>query len=179
MSRKNNLILQQSGYKSFSRAIRDITGWDVKKFETEKRLMRYRVSNLNKLTGANLSPIEELYYRVKREAREAYYKSKGQEIFAPSPIQKALAEIKTTKVNVAKVSARQDAIAKKYVQEKFEGFGRTYKQAGAILERLKNGEISAKEANKMLADYANKMKVLKREDPLTWATMQDEEIGSP
>lgn len=170
--------LLEKGFKSYSRAIREITGWTQKEFETQKREMRYRVSNLNKLAGTNLSPIEELYYKVRYEDKAKYYASKGKEVYEPSPIQRALQDIKTTKVKTTP-SAKQFETAKKYVFEKFEGLSKAYKDAGAIVDKLNKGEISPKEANEQLRNFANKMKVMKQENPTSWASAQDEEFGSP
>ena len=170
--------LQEKGFKSFSQAIREITGWDKKTFETQKRVMRMRVSNLNKLTGRNFSAIEELYYKVKYEDKKAYYESKGKEVFEKSPIQKALEKMTTTKIKNGAASQKQIDIANNYVKSKFEGLSKSYPQAKSIIDKLEKGEITAEAADKQLADFGDKMKVLKRENPLTWASMQDEETGS-
>lgn len=185
MAKKTNLILKQTGFKSFSEAIRTITGWTQKEFETQKRVMRMRVSNLNKLAGTNLSAIEELYYKVKYEDRVQYYQSKGKPILPRNPIQQALLDIKTTKVNVDKygniksAQLKQIEAAKQFVLNKFEGLAKTYKSARDIRDKLINGEITAREANDLLSFEADRLKVLKTEDPTAWASAQDEEIGSP
>lgn len=171
--------LKEKGFKSFSQAIKEITGWDKKTFETQKRVMRMRVSNLNKLTGKKFSAIEELYYKVKYEDKKAYYESKGKQVFDKSPIQKALEDMTTTKIKNDKATKKQSEVASNYVKSKFEGLAKTYKGARDILDKLDKGEISIEEADNALAKFGNDMKTLKNEDPLTWASMQDEEAGSP
>ncbi len=179
MSRKEiPTSLKEKGFKSYSQAIKEITGWTQKQFETQKRGMRYRVSNLNKLTGTRLSPIEELYYKVRYEDRAKYYASKNKEVFPPSRIQQALQDIKTTQVKTSP-SARQFETAKKYILERFEGLGKTYKYARDVLDKLDKGEISPKDANARLSQYSDVMRVLKSENPTSWASAQDEEFGSP
>ena len=184
MAKKTNLMLQQSGFKSWSQGIREITGWTQKEFETQKRLMRMRVSNLNKITGTNLSAIEELFYKVKYEDRAKYYASKGKEVLPQNAIQKALSEMTTTKVitnkkgDVTKVMSRQQDIAKQFVMDKFEGLARTYKNVNETMQKLKNDEITIKEANEIMKKQADELKVLKRDNPTTWLSMQDEEFGS-
>lgn len=178
MSKKSQkTILEKTGFKSFSQGIREITGWSQKEFETQKRVMRMRVSNLNKVAGTNLSAIEELFYKVKYEDRAKYYASKGKEVYEPSPIQKALQDIKTTKVKTTP-SARQMEVAKKYVFDKFEGLSKTYKNANEVMQKLNNGEITPKEANDQLTKVANDLKVLRKNDVASWASQQDENYGS-
>ena len=65
---------------SYSKAIREITGWTQKQFETQKRMMRYRVSKFNAFTGSNLSPIEQLFYKVRYENRKKYYEAQGKPV---------------------------------------------------------------------------------------------------
>lgn len=177
MAKKTNLMLQQSGFKSFSQGIREITGWTQKEFETQKRLMRMRVSNLNKLTGAHLSAIEELYYKVKYEDKAKYYASKGKEVLPRNAIQTALLDIKTSKVKNGG-SERQKEIAKQFVLNKFEGLSRTYSSVNEIAQKLKDGKITTTEANTMMSQKAEELKVLKRDNPTTWLSLQDENYGS-
>lgn len=184
MSQKQNLMLKQSGFKSFSQGIREITGWTQKEFETQKRVMRMKVANLNKLTGAKLSAIEELFYKVKYEDKAKYYVSKGKAVLPQNAIQKALSEMSTTKVitnkqgEVLKVMSRQQNIAKQFVMDKFEGLARTYKNVNETMQKLKNDEITIEEANNIMKKQAEDLKVLKRDKPVTWLSLQDEEYGS-
>lgn len=165
--------LQEKGFKSYSRAIKEITGWTQKQFETQKRVMRYRVSNFNKATGANLSAIEELYYKVRYEDRAKYYASKGKDVLPPSPIQQALQDIKTTQSKTG-LTKGQFETAKKYLLDKFEGLGKTYKYARDVLDKLKSGEMTPTDAGKRLSQYAEAMKVMKTLSPATWLDAQDE-----
>jgi hypothetical protein len=98
MARKNVILGQNS--MSYSKAIREITGWTQKQFETQKRLMRYRVAKFNLITGSNLSPIEQLYYRVKYEDKKSYYISQGKEPAPLNIIQQAIQDMKTGNVNL-------------------------------------------------------------------------------
>lgn len=165
--------LKEKGFNSYSQAIREITGWSKKEFETQKRVMRYRVSNFNKVTGSNLSAIEELYYKVRYEDRARYYASKGKEVYDPSLIQKTLKDIKTTPVKNT-ISKNQSRVAKNYVLDKFEGLGKTYKYASDIIDKLKKDELTPRQANEKLKQYAEEMKVLKNKNPTSWLDAQDE-----
>ena len=165
--------LKEKGFNSYSQAIREITGWSKKEFETQKREMRYRVSNFNKATGSNLSPIEELYYKVRYEDRARYYALKGKEVYEPSLIQKILKDIKTTPIKNT-LSKNQFRTAKNYVLDKFEGLGKTYKYASDIIDKLKKDELTPRQANEKLKQYAEEMKVLKSKNPTSWLDAQDE-----
>ncbi len=175
--RKIPTSLEEKGFKSYSQAIREITGWDTKTFETQKRTMRMRVSNLNKLAGTNLSAIEELYYKVAYEDKAKYYASQGRPVYEMSPIQRALQDIKTTKVKTVEGS-RQYEIARQYVFDKFSGLGTTYQKASAVLDDLLTGNVTPAEANKKLSKIANALKWIKNKSPQSWATFQDEQFTS-
>lgn len=179
MSKKSkNTILEKTGFKSWSQGIREISGWTQKEFETQKRVMRMRVANLNKLTGANLSAIEELFYKVKYEDRAKYYASKNKTVLPQNPIQKALSEMTTTKNAKGLALEKQEEIARNFVLDKFEGLAKVYKGADNIRNDLILDTITPKEANERLTAYAEQLKVLKRESPASWLALQDEEIGS-
>ena len=107
MSRKTVILGQDK--MSYSQAIKKITGWSQKKFETEKRLMRYRVAKFNQLTGSHLSAIEELFYRVRFEDRQAYYKSKGKPVNDYNPLQTLLKNLKTGNVKANQIIKYRDA----------------------------------------------------------------------
>ena len=98
MSRKNVILGQNT--MSYSKAIKEITGWTQKEFETQKRLMRYRVGKFNLITGSNLSPIEQLFYRVKYEDRKQYYISQGKEPAPLNIIQQTIQDMKTGNINL-------------------------------------------------------------------------------
>lgn len=175
--RKIPTSLEEKGFKSYSQAIKEITGWDTKTFETQKRTMRMRVSNLNKLTGTNLSAIEELYYKVAYEDKAKYYASKGKPVYEPSPIQKALQDIKTTKIRGV-AGSKQYEVAQQYIFDKFGGLGQTYQKAGDVLDSLLEGSITPAEANKKLSKIANALKWLKNRNPTSWARLQEENFES-
>ena len=178
MSKKSQkTILEKAGFKSFSQGIREITGWSQKEFETQKRVMRMRVSNFNKLMGTELSPIEELFYKVKAEDRAKYYVSQGKPVYPPSPIQQALQDIKTTKIK-GTPSTHQMEVARQYVFQKFEGLSNTYQKADNVMNDMLTGKISPQDANKKLTGIANEMKKLRSENVTTWASLQDEDYGS-
>jgi len=179
---------------SLSSAIKELTGWNTKKFETEKRLMRQRISNFNILTGSNLSPIEELYYKAKFQAQREYYASKGKEVKPFNELQTAIRDMSTSKLsNIAiddfatggienvksKAFQRQYEIAKDYILSRFEGLGRNFVEAQRILDALENDEITTMEANKQLQDFAEEMRQLKDENPLKWQDMHGDTIDSP
>ena len=175
---KKNIILEKTGFKSWSAGIKAITGWTQKEFETQKRVMRMRVANLNKLTGAHLSAIEELFYKVKYEDKAKYYASKGKDVLPQNPIQKALSEMTTTKDAKGMALEKQEEIARRFVLDKFEGLAKVYHGANSIRNDLILDKISPAEANARLTKYAGQLKVLKRDNPATWLALQDEEIGS-
>ena len=188
MARKTVILGQNK--MSFSQAIRQITGWSQKKFETEKRLMRYRVANFNKLTGSKLSAIEELYYRVRFEDRQAYYKSKGKPLLDYNSLQEFFKNIKTGKADELRLIkvTRQDGLveymtaqeyAKDYVINRYEGLARNFPKANEILEELKAGNITTQDANKKLQELAEEMRVLKNENPLAWIDLHGDIIDSP
>ena len=177
MARKYTYLGQEK--VSYSKAIKDITGWTQKEFETQKRLMRYRVANFNKATGSKLSAIEELFYKVRFEDKQKYYASKGKPVKELNALQQALQDIKTT-TSKKGLSPYQEKIAKEYIEKRYEGLAKAYKGANNIMEDLKNGKITTQEANKKLSDYADRMRQLKDEDPSKWVEMHEsEEIGSP
>ena len=177
------LVLLGQDEVSFSKAIKEITQWDAKKFETEKRLMRQRVSNFNALTGSNLSPIEELYFKVRFEAQRDYYASKGKQVLPFNELQTAIRDMSTSKIkdvafeelltggieNVkSKTFEKQYQIAKNYILSRYDGLGRNFPEAQEILNQLENDEITTIEANDKLQKYAEEMRNLKDENPLKW-----------
>lgn len=173
MARKK-VILGQSEV-SYSKAIKEITGWTQKQFETQKRLMRYRVANFNKATGSTLSPIEELYYRVKFEARQDYYRAKGKPVNDYNSLQQALKDIKTTQ-SKGGISPYQEKIARDYILKRYEGLGKAFKNAQNILDDLEAQKITPAEANKKLKAYADEMRQLKDEDPAKWVESHEDEF---
>ena len=177
------LVLLGQNEVSFSKAIKEITQWDKKKFETEKRLMRQRVSNFNALTGSHLSPIEELYFKVRFEAQREYYASKGKQVLPFNELQTAIRDMSTAKIknisieqleaggieNVkSKAFEKQYEIAKNYILSRYDGLGRNFPEAQEILNQLENDEITTIEANDKLQKYAEEMRNLKDENPLKW-----------
>ena len=179
---------------SLSKAIKEITGWNTKKFETEKRLMRQRVSNFNMLTGANLSPIEELYFKAKFQAQREYYASKGKQVKPFNELQTAIRDMSTSKISNASIDQfttggieavkskafkRQYEIAKDYILSRYEGLGRNFVEAQRILDDLEADRITTMEANKQLQDFAEEMRNLKDENPLKWQDMHGDTIDSP
>lgn len=179
---------------SFSKAIKGITGWTNKQFETEKRLMRQRVSNFNMLTGSKLSPIEELYFKTKFQAQREYYASKGKKVLPFNELQTALTDMKTTKIkdisieqfieggieNVkSKVFKEQYEVAKNYILSRYEGLGNNFPEAQAILDELETDKITTMEANDRLQKFAEEMRNLKDENPLKWQEMHGDTIDSP
>lgn len=188
MTRKTVILDQEK--MSYSSAIRKITGWSQKKFETEKRLMRYRVANFNKLTGSKLSAIEELYYRVRFEDRQNYYKSKGKPLLDYNPLQQFFKNIKTGKADALRLIRveREGGLieymtaseyAKGYIIQRYEGLARNFPQANDILNDLRLGKISTQDANKKLQAFAEEMRVLKNDNPLAWIDLHGDFIDSP
>lgn len=187
---RNTVILGQEKM-SYSKAIRKITGWSQKKFETEKRLMRYRVANFNQLTGSKLSPIEELYYRVRFEDRQNYYKSKGKPVLDYNPLQQFFKNIKTGKADELRLIkvTRQDGLveymtaqeyAKDYIIKRYEGLANNFTRAKEIIEELKAGLITTQDANKKLKDFAEEMRELKSNPAtaLKWIEEHYDFVGS-
>lgn len=193
MARKTTILGQNR--VSYSKAIREITGWTQKEFETQKRLMRQRVSKFNQLTGSNLSAIEQLFYRVRYEDKKKYYESKGKPIKPLNPLQQALEDMKTSRLPkstslkiengkivpaTSKGFDRVYSIAKDFIENRYEGLANNFPRAREILNRLKNDEITPAEANELLADFADEMRNAKSDDPLGWQEAHgDFEIGSP
>lgn len=176
MARKYTYLGQEK--ISYSKAIKNITGWTQKEFETQKRLMRYRVANFNKATGSKLSAIEELFYKVRFEDKQKYYASKGKETKELYPLQKALQDIKTT-TSKKGLSPYQEKIAKDYIVETYKGLAKTYTRADKVYQRLLNGEITPAQANRRLSVMARQMRQLKDEQPTKWIELhQTEEIGT-
>lgn len=180
---------------SYSKAILEITGWSKKEFETQKRLMRYRVSKFNAFTGSNLSPIEQLFYKVRYEARKAYYEAKGKPVLPLNDLQQAFQDMKATaftrKTNLvmqngkfvpaqmSKADLQAFNVAKDFIIKRFEGLANAFPEANAIMQDLKNGVITPAEANKQLSDLAEKMRNVKNEDLSTWFDLHyDQENGS-
>ena len=177
MARKNVILGQTT--TSYSKAIREITGWSPKKFETEKRLMRYRVAKFNAITGSNLSPIEQLYYRERYNDRKAYYISKGKEPAPLNIIQKTIAEMKTGALKAGKQSYKEAyETGVKFINERFENFGRAYPKGQEILDALNAGEIMPAYAKKKLEALAEEMRELKQTSPLEWVEAHNEHFGS-
>ena len=180
MAQRQYTILGQSKM-TYSKAILELTGWDKKKFETEKRKMRYRVKTFNELTGASLSPIEQLYYRERFNARREYYTSKGYEPLEYNELQKALFDIKTTQAKSQKTISAQYERLKDYTLYRYEGLAKSYSKASDIYEKLKNNEISVLEANEQLSKFADDMRVLRDDNREKWIEAHDitEQIGTP
>ena len=191
MVKRKTVILGQK-QMSYSKAIQEITGWDKKRFETEKRLMRYRVAKFNQATGSNLSPIEQLFYRVRFEDRQAYYKAQGKQVNDYNVLQSFFKNVKTGKYNPLQKIKYTDKdgttvyttlaeYGRHFVLDRYEGLGRSYSKAQAILDELKAGTIQPADANKLLAQFADDMRKLKN-DPETfndWVELHNNEIGSP
>lgn len=189
MARKTVTLGQEK--MSYSKAIQKITGWTKKKFETEKRLMRYRVANFNKLTGSNLSAIEELFYRVRFEDRQEYYRAKGKPVLDYNDLQKFFKNIKTGNAKelrlirverenglIERMSAEQ--YAKEYIIKRYEGLAKNFTRANEILEDLKAGFITTQDANKKLGDFADEMRALKNNEETfeKWLNEHGNFIGS-
>lgn len=178
MARKT-IILGQNKL-SYSKAIMQITGWTKKEFETQKRLMRYRVSNFNKATGSNLSAIEELFYKVRFEDKQKYYAAQGKPVLPLNALQQALQDIKTTHTQAGTISPYQMKIAREYIEKRYEGLAKAFTGANNIMEEMKAGKLSPAEANLMLSNFADNMRQLKDDNPMKWIEAhQNEDIGSP
>lgn len=194
MARNYTILGQQR--VSYSEAIRQITGWNKKQFETQKRLMRYRVAKFNAFTGSNLSPIEQLFYKVRFEARREYYVAKGYQPMQLNDLQQALQDLKASPFTrkqkleiengkfkpqaMSKADLKALEISKNYIKERYAGLASNFPKANEIRNKLINDEITPAEANRLLADYAEEMRNLKDENPMKWIKAHgDEEIGSP
>lgn len=179
MSRKNVILGQNT--MSYSKAIKEITGWTQKEFETQKRLMRYRVGKFNLITGSNLSPIEQLYYRVKYEDRKQYYITQGKEPAPLNIIQQTIQDMKTGNVNLkigSKSYNQAIEIGKEFILNRFENFGKSFPKAQEILEQLRNGDITPRQAKTELEELAEDMRELKQNSPVEWIEAHDERFGS-
>ena len=177
MAKRTKITLGQNSV-SYSEAIRQITGWTKKEFETQKRLMRYRVKTFNEITGSNLSAIEELYYKVRFEDKRAYYEAQGKQTLEYNELQKALLDLKTTYRKGG--TERQQEMLKEYTLQRFEGLLKAYPQALAGYEaQLKNGEISIQEFQKQMEAYADKMHKLQKDDPAQYLKEKGRQVGSP
>ena len=177
MAKRTKITLGQNSV-SYSEAIRQITGWSKKEFETQKRLMRYRVKTFNEVTGSKLSAIEELYYKVRFDDKRAYYEAQGKKTLEYNELQQALLDLKTTYREGG--TERQQELLQKYTLKRFEGLLKAYPQALAGYEaKLKNGEISTKEFQKVLEAYADKMHALQKDDPAQYLKEKGRQVGSP
>lgn len=196
MARKTIILGQKQ--MSFSKAIQQITGWSKKEFETQKRLMRYRVQKFNYLTGSNLSAIEQLFYKVHYEAKRDYYVSKGYKPRPLNDLQQALqnmgasptrtksplkiinGKVIKTYEGMTKAEKRAYEVAQQFIEKRFDKFAQKYGKAGEIMDLLKNGLITPDEANRELSAYAEKVRNLKNEDISSWLDeVDDDTIGSP
>ena len=194
MATRKTTILGQTKM-SYSKAIQEITGWTKKEFETQKRLMRYRVSKFNAFTGSNLSPIEQLFYKVRYEDRKKYYQAKGQKVLPLNDLQQAFQDMKATPfqrksqllfkngksipMQMTKADLQAFNVAKDFIIKRFEGFANSVPEANAIMQDLKNDVITPRDANKKLSDLAEKMRSIKNEDLSTWFDLHyDQENGS-
>lgn len=183
--RKYVILGQQK--TTISQAIREITGWTKKEFETQKRYMRYKVEKLNLLTGSNLSPIEQLYYNVRFKDLQKYYASQGKPVLELNPLQKALEKMKTGKLKLEtditkgrdkKAYLEAEAVAKEFILARFEGLGKAYDEAQAVLDQLKADEITANDAKAQLEEIAEKMRDLKQTSPEEYIEAHNENYGS-
>ena len=166
---------------SYSKAIQEITGWSKKEFETQKRLMRYRVERFNLMTGSNLSPIEQLFYRVRFEDKQAYYIAQGKEALELNPLQHAIARMKTGKLSLkqgSKAFIQAESVAKEFILDRFSGLGQSFTEAREILDLLKNDEITPRQAKAELEEIAERMRNLKETSPEEWIEAHNEGYGS-
>lgn len=181
MARKKVYVGQEE--LTYSKAILKITGWTKKEFETQKRLMRYRVSTYNKaMHDANdtnkLSAIEELYYKVKFEARRDYYESQGKPTLEYNSLQKLLLDLKTT--HRKEPTEKQYELLKKFSEERFKKLVEHYPQdTKNIVQDFKNGKITLVEYNKKLGDFADEMRNLQKDNPAEYLKRKGQQIGSP
>lgn len=191
MAQRKYTILGQNRV-SYSKAIREITGWTQKQFETQKRMMRYRVSKFNAYTGSNLSPIEQLFYKVRYEDKKKYYESQGKQPLPLNDLQQAFQDMKATPFSrkseliikdgkyvpqqMKKSDLQAYNVAKDFIMKRYEGLANTYKEANEIMEELKAGNITPAEANKLLSDFADKARNMKNEDLTSWLDALNDDV---
>ena len=191
MAQRKYTILGQNRV-SYSKAIREITGWTQKEFETQKRMMRYRVSKFNAFTGSNLSPIEQLFYKVRYEDKKKYYESKGKQPLPLNDLQQAFQDMKATPFSrkseliikdgkyvpqqMKKSDLQAYNVAKDFIMKRYEGLANTYKEASDIMEELKAGNITPAEANKLFSDFADKARNMKNEDLTSWLDALNDDV---
>lgn len=177
MAKRTKITLGQNSV-SYSEAIRQITGWTNKEFETQKRLMRYRVKTFNEITGSNLSAIEELYYKVRFEDKRAYYEAQGKQTLEYNELQQALLDLKTTYRKGG--TERQKEMLQEYTLKRFEGLVNAYPlDLKPFVDKLKNGTISINEFQLEMEAYASKMQELQKTDPARYLKEKGRQVGSP
>ena len=176
MAKRTKTTLGQNSV-SYSEAIRQITGWSKKEFETQKRLMRYRVKTFNEITGSNLSAIEELYYKVRFEDKRAYYQSQGKPTLEFNELQQTLLDLKTTYRKGG--TERQKELLQEYTLKRFEGLVNAYPiDLKPFVDKLKNGEISIQEFQNNMEAYATKMRDLHTTNTELYLKQKGRQIGS-
>lgn len=177
MAKRTKITLGQN-FVSYSEAIRQITGWTNKEFETQKRLMRYRVKTFNEITGSNLSAIEELYYKVRFDDKRAYYQSQGKQTLEYNELQQTLLDLKTTYRKGG--TERQKEMLQEYTLKRFEGLVNAYSiDLKPFVDKLKNGTISINEFQLEMEAYASKMQELQKTDPAKYLKEKGRQVGSP
>ena len=153
---------------SYSAAIREITGLSGKEFDTLKRVYRQRVTKFNKLTGSNLKPIEELFYKVRFEDKRNFYQSMGKEIKDYNSLQSAIMNISSSK----KISLKDIETARNDVMQRFKGLSEANNAGRAIMETLKNASpddaAAVKKASEDFKQLADVMHDLKKNQPLDY-----------
>lgn len=161
---------------TYSKAILKITGWTEKQFETQKRLMRYRVNTYNKAMGAKMSAIEELYYKVSFEAKQEYYRSKGKKTLEYNSIQQLLQDLKTTH---GKLTARQEKLLNEFSLKRFDGLIKNYPQSTAkMVQDFKDGKLTLAQFNKKMGDFADHMRDLQKNNVEQYLKEKGQQIGS-
>ncbi len=157
----------QRGY--YKQQIMKMTGWTSDEYTKKYDVFKHRVRNFNIVSGQQLSPAEQFYYKLRADRRaRANNEVVGTNYnFIQSTLNKMSAQTKSKAKTLE--SASIEKLAASHILTRFSGLSsdrnpnEKYRSKFAALEEaLKSGKLSLAEYNKQATKLANQYNKEKR-----------------
>lgn len=145
---------------SFKSQIIKMTGWSSQEYTRKYDVFKHRVRNFNRITGQDLKPAEQFFYKLRAE-------SKG---LPSNSIQDVISRMSATTKGSGKdllkyVSKKDVSFAGEHIKNRFSALSvkansiETQNQMNKVINDYDNNKISVEQLNDELTKIANEYKL--------------------
>ena len=176
------VVVGRREYKSFAAAVRAEMGLTKEEYIKEYDVFKHRVRNYVQATGDKISAAKEFFFYKMQQSKHQRNLELLQQGKQPIPVKFSHLSTIISQTSAATrsrgiVSARDIELASAQIQYRFAAMAEHNLTAKDVMEKLKRGDLTPKQAKEEFDKISKMMKEYKTNQPDVYAS--DAIVGSP